>query len=126
MYEDQFYNHKEEKLAVAMELGYSDITEAIVGLYRKGSSSAKIARMFDVRAFTILNRLKKIKEPIRSRGGKNHKSKLLKQVARLGDTSNMTAKQLATKLNCNTSWIYTYGKKYNVKFKSIQKVAING
>ena len=119
MYEDQSYSHREEKLAIAKEQGYDNITEAIVDLYRKGKSSSAIARIFNVKGNTILTRLKKVNEPIRPRGGKNRDSKLLKRAAELGDTSNMTVRELMKELGCGHSWLYIYGKEHGVKFKSV-------
>jgi hypothetical protein len=67
--------HAEAKNAIAKKHGYSGYYDMVVCEYRKNVSSRDIAKVFDVGKTSIVYTLKALGEPVRPRGGANHKGK---------------------------------------------------
>ena len=72
----------DEKNKVAKELGYDNFLEAYVDMHlNQNKASREIGKTFDVHGTAVLYRLRKVKCPIRPKGGNNtHSLRFLKEL----------------------------------------------
>lgn len=66
------YTYYEDLKESYQALGYSSVKEAIIDLYTKYNSCAKVGKALGVSGSTIWNKLKAFKHPRRGRGGPNN------------------------------------------------------
>ena len=105
---------------VNRQYGYSFTkeTEMIKTVVRDYNGIKRAAKIIWVSRKVLTRRMNELGIPIPRKGGVR-KTPIAKKFLSLGDTSNMSAPEIAEKINCYSNHVRVMSKKYNKPIKSI-------
>lgn len=112
----EHWNYFTDKIKLSKLHGYSHPDELVIDLYGKGYDCSDIAPYLDVNKYCILSHAKRLKLPIKSRGGRNYISLLSDSVAEIQSLPEMNrqiASEYACAFLCNIRTVWDTWNKVN-------------